>query len=412
MQAHEQMQFLQAVGTFVRQEIQKAVIAATEPLLYKIGQLEIFIQENTNGLAAQREDFNNKIAAIPAGKDGRDGIDGKDGTAGKDAEIPWDYLNEQLSAGADMLLKQVNEKIDLIKPKDGKDGKDGVDGQPGIDGKNGTNVDMEMVTDWIQNSVAQYVTDTLVEWPKPKDGQDGRDGIDGKDGKDGAPGLDGLSVDADSVNTFIKVCVDDAVARIPVPAVPVSVVGGFIDRHGNLCHTLSDGAIKTLGLVVGRDGRDVDAEAVQRKLRELFDAFPKPKDGVNGKDGRDGIDGKDGLGFENFTVEPINGEFYWTFTRGDEVKHYWVPHIRYMGIWKAGQYRVGQQVTYEGSQWIALADTDTQPGTKDCHWQLCAKRGRDGKDGKDGKPGPEGKPGKPGRDGRDLTQLAFDGSKS
>lgn len=404
MQAHEQTSFLQAVGLFVRQEINTAVKGATDPLLARIKQLENILdnmpvplngkdgvdgKDGKDGQDGKSVDMDVVVDVIQDsvetfvkteldgwerpinGKDGRDGIDGKDGAPGKDAEIPWDYLNEQLSAGTEMLRTQINLKMDSIpKPKDGKDGIDGYIG---------------------------------------KDGRDGRDGIDGADGKDGAPGRDGLSVDADSVDEFIRDCVESAVARIPVPLVPISVVGGFIDRTGNLCLSLSNGNVKTLGIVVGRDGKDADPDLVRKTLKDLFDAFPKPKDG---KDGVDGINGKDGFGFDDLSVEEINGELYLQFTRGDECKTFLLPHIRYMGIWKAGKYRIGNQTTYDGSQWIALADTETQPGTKDSDWQLCAKRGRDGKDGKQGKEGPQGKPGVNGRDGRDLTQLAFDGTKS
>lgn len=56
----------------------------------------------------------------------------------------------------------------------------------------------------------------------------------------------------------------------------------------------------------------------------------------------------------------------------------------YCGVWREGSYQRGDEVTHDGSRWIALADTTTKPGTANNHWQLTVKRGRDGKDGRDG----------------------------
>lgn len=322
MQAHEQTQFLQAVGMFVRKEIENAVSAATEPLRYKINQLEIFIQENnTSGLVERLDEFDKKIAAIPSGRDGA----------------------------------------------------------PGENGSNG------------------------------KDGSNGRDGVDGKDG---SPGNDGLSVDADSVNEFVRGCVEDAVSSLPVPLAPICVVGGFIDRSGGLCLSLSNGDVKALGVVVGRDGKDVDIDLVRKALKELFDAIPKPKDGRDGIDGKDGKDGRDGFGFEDMGSKYSEGKFYFVFRRGEEFKQFQAPAIIHQGIWKAERkYERLDTVHYAGSTFIAMQDEPGQPEEKDSGWLLCVKRGRDGKDGKQGKEGPQGTPGKNGRDGRDLTQLAFDGTK-
>src|SRR5262249_37266463 len=154
---------------------------------------------------------------------------------------------------------------------DGKDGASGQDGQPGLngadglpgkdglngaDGKNGLDAPEP---EFFKGLIEAQVEIVLAGWAKPQDGKDGRDGVDGKDGQ---PGVDGVSIDFDSVTDFVESTVETAVARIPVPAGPVSVVRGYIDRDGNLCHTFSDGSVQTLGMVVGRDGRDVDAEAV------------------------------------------------------------------------------------------------------------------------------------------------------
>jgi hypothetical protein len=232
--------------------------------------------------------------------------------------------------------------------------------------------------------------------PAGKDGKDGRDGVDGQDGK---PGADGVSVSLDDVRAVAENLVLDAVSNLPVPAAVVSVVGGFVDRDGNLCLTFSNGSIQTLGIVVGRDGKDVDAESIRTTLERLFAEYPKP---------RDGKDGRDGFGFDDIRMDYIDNEFWLVFQKGEEIKRFLCPVVSYQGIWRDGDYRIGHQVTFNGCQWIAIRQTKDRPGTKESGWQLCVKAGRDGKDGKDGERGP---PGPKGENGRDLTQLGPDGSK-
>jgi hypothetical protein len=60
------------------------------------------------------------------------------------------------------------------------------------------------------------------------------------------------------------------------------------------------------------------------------------------------------------------------------------PTKEYRGVWREGSYQRGDEVTHDGSRWIALADTATRPGTPNSQWQLSVKRGRNGKDGRDG----------------------------
>jgi HK97 family phage prohead protease len=48
----------------------------------------------------------------------------------------------------------------------------------------------------------------------------------------------------------------------------------------------------------------------------------------------------------------------------------------YKGVWEPGAYKAHNSVTYKGSLWIALCDTQGEPGTTE-DWQLAVKRGRD-----------------------------------
>ena len=136
--------------------------------------------------------------------------------------------------------------------------------------------------------------------------------------------------------------------------------------------------------------------------------------GERGKDGRDGIDGihgKDGLGFEDLeeTVEDGGRVLIRRYRRGDQVKEF--RHVTattiYRGAWKEGIYQHGDAVTYAGSTFTAMKDTQAKPETNH-DWQCSSKRGQHGRDGKDGERGPQGPQGSA---GRDLTQLGADGRK-
>ena len=242
----------------------------------------------------------------------------------------------------------------------------------------------------------------LGDMPVPKDGKDGEPGPPGKDGENGRDGIDGKSVSLDDVADLIQRRIAESIAALPVPA---HIVSGFIDRRGNLFHVFSDGTQLDFGKVVADP---VDVDDLRDWVKDELAHWKKPQDG---KDGRDGIDGKDGLGFDDIQVS-CDGERTLTiaFIKGDQKKEFeiYLHNLLHKGIWHEGQYQRSDCVTYEGSTWLAVADTQAQPGTKDSGWQLIVKKGHNGKDGK---PGPEGPPGKSGRDGRDLTQMGFDGRK-
>ncbi len=136
----------------------------------------------------------------------------------------------------------------------------------------------------------------------------------------------------------------------------VGLTGALIDREGNLCLTLSDGTMKTLGRVIGKDG---DA----------------------------GRDGKDGLSFEdfNFDVEHDGERVFtlkWSNAGKEIVKRFGVPAMIYRGVFKEGEtYRSGDIVTWGGSLWHCREETTQKPLDNAAAWQLAAKRGRDGKPG-------------------------------
>lgn len=138
-------------------------------------------------------------------------------------------------------------------------------------------------------------------------------------------------------------------------ATGVGVASALIDREGNLVLTFSNGEIKSLGVVVGRDGET--------------------------------IKGADGLGFDDLSEELADDgrTIIRRYMRGDEVKEFrhTFPVVIDRGVYKAEQeYTAGDGVTWAGSFWIAQKDTSEKPGVDD-GWRLAVKSGRAGRDGRD-----------------------------
>lgn len=245
----------------------------------------------------------------------------------------------------------------------------------------------------LQDEVTRLREEVLVlkSLPAPKDG---RDGIDGK------------SVEISTIKSLVA----EAVAEIPVPKdgrdgidgakgdTGHSVTSALVDKDGRLVLTFSDGTVKEVGVVVGkdgapgingkdgigRDGKDgtsVEPDAVKSMVAEAVAQIPKPKDGV------------DGFGFDDLDVafDEQNG-FVLRFVRGTETKEFAIAAPFDAGVWKPGTtYPKGAGVTVKGAFFIAREKTQTRPddGTVESAraWRLAVKGGRDGKPGRDGKDG-------------------------
>lgn len=133
----------------------------------------------------------------------------------------------------------------------------------------------------------------------------------------------------------------------------VNIVHALIDREGNLVITLSNGEVKSLGIVVGLDGDK----------------------------------GIDGLGFDDLSEELADDgrTIIRRYIRGDEVKEFrhTFPVVLDQGVYKSEQeYVAGDGVTWAGSFWIAQKATAEKPGVGD-GWRLAVKSGRAGRDGRD-----------------------------
>lgn len=195
--------------------------------------------------------------------------------------------------------------------------------------KDGADCDMAEV----ERMVAEQVTAAVSALPSAENGQkgdagepgpQGEKGETGPAGKDGSDGRDGIGL-ADAL----------------------------IDRDGALVLTMTDGTMRNLGVVVGKDG------------------LP-------------GADGKDGATFtlDDFDIVPLDDErsFKFCFTHGETMHsfEFSFPVAIYRGVWREQAYVKGDMVTWGGSLFHCDKDTTAKPGTDD--WTLAAKKGRDGKD--------------------------------
>jgi hypothetical protein len=191
-------------------------------------------------------------------------------------------------------------------------------------------------------------------------------------------------------------------AREPQPGRDgVGVVNMFIDQSGTLVHTLSDGTVREVGVVVGRAGNDGAIASLREKLlvheteiEALKAKEPQPgRDGLPGapgpagRDGRDGAAGADGLGFDDLQLE-FDGERRVTFKLidGERVKvlpTVVMPCQIYRGVYRPEtSYERGDTVSFGGSIWCSKTDTCEKPGNGCKDWQLACKHGRDGRDGR------------------------------
>ena len=161
----------------------------------------------------------------------------------------------------------------------------------------------------------------------PAAGKDGEPGAKGDPGKDGEKGMDGAGI-ADLL----------------------------IDRDGNLTATFTDGRMKSLGVVTG-------------------------KDGLPGQDGRDGADLTEiGMDFDGERTVTIKGR------TGEVTKRLPVPLWR--GYWSPGSAaETGDILTHNGTAYIAIVDNPKgEPGVGkyDHEWKVFARKGTDGKHGRNG----------------------------
>lgn len=151
---------------------------------------------------------------------------------------------------------------------------------------------------------------------------------------------DGKSVTVAELEPIIQAEVDKAVRALPVPKDGAGVAGAMIDREGELLLTLSNGEVKKLGRIVGKDGVDLTDVSFE-------------------------YDGERSL--------TIIGK------GGSITKRLPIPMDR--GYFRDGMPALekGDIVTHDGNAWIALKETKARPSTDAKEdWRLFARKGRDG----------------------------------
>lgn len=245
------------------------------------------------------------------------------------------------------------EQRALVEPQDGKDGRDGVDGKD-------ADIDeiRAMVADFVASAVPDAVKAAVDALPPPERGEKGDKGDKGDRGDDGTAGERGR----DGIDGKDGVGLSDA----------------MIDRSGELVITMTDGRMKNLGVIVGKDGEQ-------------------------GQPGADGRDGRDGHDVDDITVVQdgalVTLEFQVGDTRtifdlelptgpaGENGKDAYAGEAR--GLYDpAACYRKMDVVSFNGSEWRAKQDDPGElPGAG---WMLSASKGKRGERGERGLDGQAG----------------------
>jgi hypothetical protein len=275
----------------------EAIRAAVAPLTRRIGDLEAQLAKAVDVPAEVERAVAAAVAALPVPRDGKDAV-------------PIDK---------DAVVKEVLAQIPT--PSNGKDG---------ADGKSLSVDDVRPLLDdavkAMQASAQTMLHDAIKAIPTPKDGAAGKDGANGKDGEPGERGADGLGL-----------------------------AGAMIDRDGSLQITMTNGEVKSLGKVVGKDGAD----------------------------------GVDGVSFETFEMEylPESHEISVKAAVIGRTKELRYPAggIRPAGYWREGtRAKSGEAWVNDGSLWIAVKDCQSKPGLNDEAWIIAARKGKDGERGQKG----------------------------
>ncbi|WP_210307365.1 hypothetical protein [Aquamicrobium lusatiense] len=197
----------------------------------------------------------------------------------------------------------------------------------------------------------------------------------------------------------------------------VGLAAALIDKNGELVVTLSDGGVQKLGVVVGADGKDGEkgerGEKGEAGERGADGADGRDgKDGVDAVEffksdaghlivtmsngatrdlgpivGKDGAPGRDGFSLKDFDAELMPDGRSILLKFADETDTSFavelgIPTMIYRGAYKHDQtYSRGDTVTWNGSLWHCNVDGNgDRPGDRDSGWSLAAKAGRDGKD--------------------------------
>jgi integrin beta 3 len=230
------------------------------------------------------DELADRIASIPAGKDGRDGVDGKDGEPGRDGIDGKDGTSVLAGDITSLIEPTIKEWFDRFTreaiasiPPPPRDGEPGRNGRDGVDGKS---VTLEDVAPLMDTAISRAILDLerrgmdliqrcIDRIEKPKDGKDGRDGADGL-------GFDDVEISHDGERTITVAVLRGERRKEQAFKFPIVIERGIwrddgtyekgdgVTFGGNYWIAQSDSPGKPgfgdgwrLAVRKGRDGRDV-----------------------------------------------------------------------------------------------------------------------------------------------------------
>ena len=180
-------------------------------------------------------------------------------------------------------------------------------------------------------------------------------------------------------------------AREPQPGRDgVGVVNMFIDQSGTLVHTLSDGTVREVGVVVGRAGNDGDIASLREKLlvhqteiEALKAKEPQP--------GRDGLPGAPGPAGRATALQALTGSASMICNSSSTVRGVspsssltvsglrscrqssYLARFTGASIAQRPAMSVAIPCLSAGSIWCSKTDTCEKPGNGCKDWQLCVQ---------------------------------------
>lgn len=237
-----------------------------------------------------------------------------------------------------------------------------------VDGKDGKDADPEKIKEMVLAAVAEI--------PKPRDGEPGK------------------SVGVDDVKPLLEELVARAFSELPKPKDGESVSHETIDDMVNTAVAKAMNALpKPADGNPGRDALEIEIlPAIDLEKSYPRGVFATHKGGLfRSYQTTVGIKGWECLvdGIADITIEQSHERgISVVVTRSSEqttVKTFDLPAMIYRGVFKPGEYKKGDCVTWGGNLWHCEETTSEKPGEVNGKgWTLCVKKGRDGKDGRNG----------------------------
>lgn len=343
-------------------------------------------------------------AALPKPKDGKDGesIKGEKGEPGKDADaaqvlqlidqavarLPKPKDGEKGAPGPAVeeahLLALVERAVGgLPKPKDGRDGAPGEagKGEKGEKGDPGKDVEPEMVrlvaaeilpgmVERAQDVLAERLRAAVAALPAPAAG------AAGKDGKDGA------SIHPDSVALMVNAAVGKAIAALPRPKDGVDGAAGRDAPELAVLARIDEARSYPAGTYAKHAGGEIRAERHTDPVKDgdlLAAGWSVARDGVAAIVVSQGED-------------PRQLEVATLLTSGAKaIAAFRLPAMIYQGVWREGEFSLGDVVTWGGSAWHSQIDKNNEkPGSSSGGWKLMVKEGAKGRDAEPAAPAQKG----------------------